>query len=247
MGLFTDLAENTDHCKAASPREATRPIGSGLIREDKIRYEKGAGESDARYSATDGVWSIATHVATVSGGTYTLTVTLPTLGGRPGVTFTTAGIAWNATAATIEAAIDTASPATVPNGDVAVTEAGTAGLSDGACGFTFEDAVGSLSCEISINGASLTGGGTAGAVTQSQYTGQPLRRACQALYDLNLVAGTVHNCGDDPTWTKPACNGTAKPNCMVIKALARECTDEDGADYAYAEVLRLYPEIANVS
>ena len=100
--------------------------------------------------------------------------------------------------------------------------------------------------QLSIDGALLTGGGTAGAATQSQYTGQPIRRAAQALYGMNIVAGTLHNCGQTPTWTKPACNGTAKPNALVIRALAQECADEDGADYAYAAVLALYPHIAYV-
>lgn len=100
---------------------------------------------------------IAQHVATVSGGNYTISVNAT----YNGIVYTTANIAWNATGATIEAALDTASPATVGDGDIAVTQSGTAGLSDGNCQFLCSGNLASVPVLITIDGTNLTGGGTA--------------------------------------------------------------------------------------
>lgn len=150
-------------------------------------------------TAQDEVTDIAQHVATVSGGTFTLSVNATV----NAITYTTAGIAYNATAATIEAALDTASPATVGDGDINVAEAGSAGLSDGNCAFTCSGNLAEVPVLITIDGASLTGGGTAGAVTRTT-AGQPDRNALQALFELNVIDGSVPDCGEASTdWTLP--------------------------------------------
>jgi hypothetical protein len=200
------------------------------------------------FRAQNSVTSIAQHVATVSGGTYTLTVTIPSIDGKgTAVTYTTAGIAYNATAATMEAALDTASPATVTDGHLVVAEAGAAGLSDGACTFTASGAdIAAMPVFVTIDGASLTGGGTAGAVTQSTY-GQASQVSKKALFDMNVVSGTRNEVGSAPSdWVKPASNGQSRPRAAMIKKLALDCTDVDGDSLVWDAVLALYPHIANV-
>jgi len=104
----------------------------------------------------DEVQVAAQFVRAPSGGTYTLYFE-----DEDGNSFTTAAIAYNAAAATIEGAIDTAAagyPSFVA-GDISVTESGAAGLSDGTVTFTFDG----LSVDekdwnpIVIDGAALTG------------------------------------------------------------------------------------------
>lgn len=157
----------------------------------------------AANAAADEVTDIAQHVATVSGGTFTLSVNATV----NAISYTTAGIAWNATAATIEAALDTASPATVGNGDIAVAEAGSAGLSDGNCSFTCSGNLAEVPVLITINGASLTGGGTAGAVTRTT-AGHSNRNVMQALLEMNIIDGTAPDTGEAATdWTLPTTSG----------------------------------------
>jgi hypothetical protein len=203
------------------------------------------------FAAKDAVISIAQHVATVSGGTFTLTFTAPSIDGvGNSETFTTAAIAYNATAATIETAIDVAATSASitgwTNGDITVAEAGSAGLSDGACTFTCDgNSLDDMQVTASIDGSSLTGGGTAGAVTYTTY-GQAAQVSKQALYDMNVVSGTQNDVGVAPSWTKPASNGQSRPRLALIKKLALDCALVDGSSEVYTEVLRLYPAIADI-
>jgi len=109
-------------------------------------------------TGVDEVQVIAQYVRAPSGGTFTITL-------DDGVEdpVTTAAIAYNAPAATIEGAIDTAMTAAAypswTNGDVSVSESGTAGLSDGDVTLTFDgtsvddkDWLPTI-----VNGAALTG------------------------------------------------------------------------------------------
>jgi hypothetical protein len=106
----------------------------------------------------DAVQVIAQYVRAPSGGTFTLT-----LDDNVNAPITTAAIAYNATAATVETAIDVAmTSAAYPswtNGDVTVSESATAGISDGTLTLTFDGTsvddkpwLGTI-----INGAALTG------------------------------------------------------------------------------------------
>lgn len=107
---------------------------------------------------TDEVQVLAQFARAPSGGTYTLYFE-----DEAGNSFKTAGIAYNAAAATIETAIDTAATgASYPswtNGDITVTESGAAGISDGTVTLTFDG----VSVDeknwnpVIIDGAALTG------------------------------------------------------------------------------------------
>jgi hypothetical protein len=121
-------------------------------------------ETAAGAAGTDEIQELASHVATVSGGTFTITINL-----ADEAAFTTANIAYDAVAATIESAIDTAATTAAVvswvNGDINV--ALTANLVSNPATFTYNGAsVDSTDQgELTVDGALLTGGGTEGAIS----------------------------------------------------------------------------------
>jgi hypothetical protein len=153
----------------------------------------------AANTAGDEVTDIATHLTTTSGGNYTISVNAS----ANGITYTTASLAYNATAATIEAALDTASPATIVNGDIAVAEAGSVGLSDGNCSFTCSGNLASVPVLITATDVDLSGSGAGvGAVTRTT-PGRKDRNAYQALFEMNIVDGAGNDAGESPAMTLP--------------------------------------------
>lgn len=240
MGLYTDLTTSSTEIDPAAPR-------SGLDRASSSQLRGKAYQNDSTvrpaFTAQSEVSRIDALTGTPTAGTYALTISVPTTG----LSYTTAGIAYNATAATIESAIDTAMAAhpSWTNGDLGVSEEGSAGLSDGYCDFTAANCLASMPVLISIDTSSVTGIGGAQTVTRST-PGQGNRKAAQALLDLNVVSGALHNSGEAPSWTKPACNGQSKPRSGLIKDLARQACTEDGTDYVWTAVLALYPHLRTV-
>ena len=244
-GLYTTRVTAWKQTEADEPRVGlTRSAAEQMKNFDLVN--DAIASIRTAFAAQDSLTSIATHLTTTSGGNYTLTVTIPSIdGGGTAVAYTTASIAHNATGATIEAALDTASPATVTDGDIAVVEAGSAGLSDGACTFTCSGTVASMPVFITIADVDLSGSGNGvGAVTQTTY-GQAAQVSKQALYDMNVVAGTRNEVGSAPTWTRPAANGQSRPRKALIRALCADCSAVDGSNEVFTEVLRLYPGIKN--
>ncbi len=198
----------------------------------------------AAMAAQDEVTDIAQHVATVSGGNYTLTVNATV----NDIVYTTANITWNATAATIEAALDTASPATVGDGDITVAEAGSAGLSDGNCSFTCDGNLAEVPVLITINDVNLSGGGTVGAITRTT-AGQPDRPAGQALTELLAVTGLTQDAGEEPTLVDNTANAVGwvdRPSLRVIKWLGKAVAVEEGTPYVNDQLEALFPEIVNI-
>lgn len=151
-------------------------------------------------TAADEVADIATHLTTTSGGNYTLTVNATV----NSITYTTANILYNATAATIETALDTASPGTVGAGDVAVAESGSAGLSDGNCSFTCSGNLAAVPVLITITDVNLSGSGHGvGAVTRT-VDGHADLNVMQALFEMNIIDGTQPASGvASADWTVP--------------------------------------------
>ncbi len=109
-------------------------------------------------AAADEVQVIAQYVRAPSGGTYTLRISDGT---NPAAT--TTALAYNATAATVETAIDVAmTAASYPswtNADISVAESASAGISDGTLTLTFDGtSVTNTAFDTTIiDGASLTG------------------------------------------------------------------------------------------
>ena len=217
--------------------------GRGLARAKHQITEKQAVFPEVLVSANQAAsesTSIATHLTTTSGGNYTITVSIPTLG----VEYTTASVLWNADAATMEAALDTASPATVVDGDINVAEAGSAGLSDGACVFTCSGTVAEMPVTITVATVDLTGSGNGvGAVTRTT-TGQPDRNAYQALYACNVVEGAGSAiAGASPTFTLPAAKSKGFDGAVslwTIMLLADQLKVEEGNGTARTVLLDLY-------
>ena len=185
----------------------------------------------AANTAIDEVTDIATHLTTTSGGNYTLTVNATV----NSITYTTANIVYNATAATIEAALDTASPATVVDGDVAVAEAGSVGLSDGNCSFTCSGNLAEVPVLITIADVDLTGSGAGvGAVTRTA-DGHADRNCYQALFEMNIVDGAGNDAGESPSMTLPVnpddyIGQVGRARLETIEWLATQVALEEGTD-----------------
>ena len=189
---------------------------AGIIREN------GDFEYPSGFEAVNEVQNIAIHVATVSGGTYTLTFTL-----RDGTTFTTGNIAFDANAATIITAIDAASPASVTNGHIVAT-GGPLSTTPLVLTFSGATVAGQNHGQTTIDGTLLTGGGTAGAATTST-NGQTVRKAWAALKVLGLVTSAPPDQGVDPTGVVTSPEG-AIPHGLAkttVKALITEAAIED--------------------
>lgn len=135
-------------------------------------------------SAVNEVQNIAIHVGTVSGGTFTLTFTL-----HGGVTFTTGAIAHSAVAATIQTAINVAAAPVVPgwtNGDIVIT-GGPLTTTPLVITYSGNSVKQKNHSPVTGDGASLTGGGTLGAITTSAI-GQPTRTAYSALIVMGILS-----------------------------------------------------------
>lgn len=231
MGIYTDLA-------STNPIPSKPRVGLDRSSGEQLLAKAAKHDPDVKtaYAAASAVTRIPALTGTPTGGNYTLTVVIPTLG----VEFTTASIAYNANAATIESAIDTASPAAVPNGDLSVAEEGSAGLSDGYIDITAEDAVASMPVHISIADVDLAGGGVDVPVLTT--AGQGNRKAAQALYELNVISGTLWTSGLAVSGlSKPESNGQSRPRYQLIRDLALMAAVEDGTDDIYNAVVALYP------
>ena len=124
-------------------RDTTIYIQDGLSGTAQVDIGNSALAVPAVSTTTDGavgvdeVQVIAQFVRAPSGGTYTLT-----FNDEVNAAITTADIAWNATAVTIETAIDVAfTSAAYPtwtNADISVVESASAGVSDGTVTLTFD-------------------------------------------------------------------------------------------------------------
>ena len=153
MGIYTDLATTSSTITPAAPRVGLDRASAHQLLSKAAIHDPSVGTD---YAAADEDDQIDQLTGTPTGGTYTLTFTMPTTG----ETFTTAAIAYNATAATIEGAIDTAATSASitdwTNGDISVSEENSAGLSDGYCDFLCENAVGEMPVLITIDTSSVT-------------------------------------------------------------------------------------------
>jgi len=183
------------------------------------------------------VQSIAIHVATVSGGNYTLTVTL-----RSGQTFTTANIAHDGNAAAILSAINTAATSASitgwTNGDIAVS-GGPLTTTPVVLTFSGNSVKGANHALTTINGAGLTGGGSAGVISVTT-AGQAERTAWALLFALGILGGTIPDQGSDPSSVTARCPRGKYPFSMgedTIRALVREAAIADLSTTAEATLL----------
>ena len=228
MGIFNDLATGSVGITPAKPRVGLDRSSAEQLLSRAARHDPGVA---AAYAAADEVQTIPEQTDAATGDTYTLTINIPKLAVG---TFTTAGIAFDATAATIKGAIDTAATSASvtgwTNGDISVAEAGSAGVSDGTVTLTFD---GSSVTEQPAEATVLVSTGFTSTGDAARTTGgQVDRKATQALYELNVVTGTLQNSGDTPAWTRPEGVGQSRARAGLIKDLAFQTIQEDGSDDA---------------
>jgi hypothetical protein len=226
MGVLADLFANAKTIDFSATREGKH---RSVVRDlQALRDKIGDPSYPSGFAATNQVDHIAADGGSPSGGNFTLTFTLNRL--QP---FTTANIAYNANAGTIQTAINTAAAlAGVPgfvNGDIAVTGGP---LSTTACDFTYSgtSVAAKKHTTVSINGAGITGG-TAGAASTTT-NGQTNRTAWATLNAAGITSGTPPVQG---VATAPTVTSTYNTNAPefdleqdTLRALANEAAADDG-------------------
>lgn len=233
MGVFSDLRASAKGIDFSPPAVGVQRAVAGDLAGMEARI--GDAPYPSGYEAKNEVHSIAIYIGTVDGGTQTYTVTL-----ADGTTFTTAGVAYNANAATIEGAINTAASGVVDgwtNGDISVAGGP---LTTTPVTLTFDGAsvAGKNHGLTTIDDANLTGGGSAGAVTTTTE-GQEVRTALAILQLAGVLAGNPPTQGESTAVT----SGTGflgNPNRLeadTVRALAREAEIADGIAGLYVSIL----------
>ena len=232
MGIYTELA-STNPIPSKPRVGLDRSSGEQLLAK-AAKHDPDVGSA---YAAADEVSVIPEQTDAGAADTYTITVNLTALG----VSFTTAAIAYNAVDTAIESAIDSAATGVVSgwtNGDISVSMGGAAGLDDGTVTLTFDgDSVSSNPALVSITPTGFTEVGSISRTTP----GSVGRKAAQALFELNVISGSLWNSGETPSLTRPASNGQSRPRYQLIRDLAVMAAAEDGTDDIYDAVIDLYP------
>ncbi len=244
MGIYSDLLSGAktidtglnddDELKVSGDKVATRQI-------DKLKALRDR-DYPADFGEADEVQSIAIYEDTVDGGNFTLTISLKDL-----PAFTTANIAHDANAATIEGAIDTAAAAaSVPDyvaGDIAVT-GGPLTTTPVVLTFSGDSVDGQNHGLTVITDVDLTGGGSPGAVSTTT-NGQSDRAALAALFACSAITGTVPAQGATPSDFEAASDHNTNwllPDTDTLRRLAREAghVDENLAlEHAILDALNL--------
>lgn len=220
MGVISDFLANAKTIATGPGRVAEhKVIVRDLERLEDIDLPSG-------YAAANEVQQIAIYQGTVNGGTFDLDFTL-----RDGTTFTASGIAFDAVAATIESAIDTAAGGVVAgwtNGDIAVTGGPltTTALTLTYSGASVQNA---KHQPVVIDGANLLGGGSAGAVSVAT-NGQTDRRSWAVLNVGGVIEGSppAQGTGTPITIANTRESYPQMPGQGTLRALAREAAIEDG-------------------
>jgi hypothetical protein len=225
MGILADLLANSASIDPSVPREdrVTHRQVRGFIDRigDPTTYPTNTGAS-----AVNEVQGIAIHVATVSGGNFTLTFSL-----FGGVIFTTGNIAFDANAATIEAAIDAAAATKVPgwvDGDIVVT-GGPLTTTPAVLTFSGASVAGKNHGLTTGSSAGLTGGGTLGAIAETT-AGLPVRRALAALVVLGILdAAGIQVHGDVSGYTAQNVRGSFPHQLSeeTVRDIIRQAAVED--------------------
>lgn len=194
MGIYTNELANTVSVDTAKPREGIHRAVSKEIEAHQSRIDNDQASAAA---AVNAVRTIPTDTVDHTGGNFTLTLRLVAAGGRV-YTITTGNIAFDANAATIEGAIDTAVTAAAfpgwTNSDISVA-LGT-NLQAGAATLTFDGTSVSSKGHGNVTMTDARTGGTSPSPTIVQTTwGNAGRDALQILFDTSTLVGTFPTSG----------------------------------------------------
>jgi hypothetical protein len=240
MGIYTDLLTDTvawdsgghDDISVATDRVITQQVERLLASQGDIAYPSG-------YAETDEVQSIGTYNGSVTGGNFTLTIS-PGLGGA---SHTTANIAYNANASTIESAIDTVATGNVAgwtNGDISVTGGD---LTTSPVVLTYDGAsVDATNHDaVVINDVDLSGGGTVGDVSTTT-NGQTDRPSMAVLNSIGLVTSPPPAQGTITGLTASLVRGAnpLTPGAQALQALAMQAAIEDGSQALYIALMEAW-------
>lgn len=236
MGVYTDLIANAvawdsggaDGISVATDRVIMKDIAGFQARQ-------GDPPAPSGYAEANEIQTIGTYNGAVSGGNFTLTITLAN-----GETITTANIAHDAVAATIESAIDTAATGNITdwtNADISVALTGN--LTANAATVTFDgtsvDATNHPA--LVMNDVDLSGGGTSGNVATTT-NGQTKRVTLAALNVMGIIASPPPPQGTTVV-TALATRESHPwfPRQETLKALAKQASIEDSTDALYGTLL----------
>lgn len=226
-GVYTDILASAKTFDVGNgdgiegrDRVLVRALKALKDRQGDLAYPTG-------FDVANEVQSIAIHEAGTDGGTFTLTITL-----ADGTTFTTAAIAFDAVAATIETAIDTAADGVVAGftaGDIAVTGGP---LTTDPLVLTFTGAAASQKPELTVITSSLTATAVpsdAGEVTVTT-DGQTKRTPWAVLRVSGVISGTppVQGTSDTVVAGSTRASNPHYPNLDLVRALAKEAAFVDG-------------------
>ena len=226
MGVFQDFLDNAKTFKSTDP--VARFVQQIINRQLDPALPSAAG-------ATDAVHSVAT--STQTSGNMTLTVTL-----RNGETFTTGNIAYNANAAAVESAIDsaatTASITGWTNGDISVS--GTA-VDNGPIVLTFDgSSVAGIAHPVTVLTDVDGAGGAWGAVSITTK-GQTIRRALGVLFALSVLDdATVPEQSADVSVSGVAIGSSDRYGKFpqgILRDIAREAAAEDDNNNTYHTII----------
>jgi hypothetical protein len=236
MGVYTDLLSGTeawdsggaDGISIGPDRVITMQIEQLQVKQGDVPYPSG-------YTEVDEVQEIGTYNGTVSSGNFTLTVNVDD------TARTTANIAYDASAATIETAIDTVCSGNVTdwtNGDIAVSLVGD--LTANAATLTYSgNAVDATNHPaVIINDIDLGGGGTVGDVTTTT-NGQTVRTALAALNVMGVIDSPPPPQGTTSglTATSTRASYPEMPRQEVLQALAKQAAIDDDTDAMYSALM----------
>lgn len=224
MGTIQDWLDNSDTMQQSGQRVGLQRSVQEDLNKIKDLYADPARPSS--YDAVNAVYTEGTYDGSVTGGDRTITITL-----FNGETFTTAAIAYNASAATIESAIDTAATGVVTgwtNGDISVSGGDP---TTAAVVYTFDgSSVAGGRHTLSIDGSGLTGGGSLGTVTETT-PGQSVRYSWALLATLNVITAGMPDQGDNPsslTVGEVGSSNPVVPNQQALRTIAKAAAIEDG-------------------
>lgn len=237
MGIFSDLLANTINLDVDLP---TTALDRQVHREIDQYILQGDVEYPVALTVRDEVQTVVQFTSDPSDGTFTLAFVMNNV-----EAFTTAGIAYNANAATIEGAIDTAASGVVTgwtNGDITVT-GGTllAAGADVVLTYDGSSVAGLNHTLVVLDGASLTGGGVDDPASLTTTEGQTNRTAWAALGAMGIAAeGDVPVQGVAPVaFTSPTTPGSNAnyPSQATIRALAEDAAISDDNLATETEIL----------
>lgn len=233
MAVFTDFIAHSIVIDKTEPQSGTARSAYNELLGAKARMDP---TQPAAFDAMDAVKVVAKHVATASGGNFTITITEP-----DGTEHTTANISYNAEEGTIETAIDVVCTGNITdwtNADISVALTGN--LTANAATVTFDGtSVTEQNYDLTTTDVDITGGGTVGAVTTTTY-GQGIRYAWAVMHAFGMIPTSVLPAQGELLAVDSLTSTTRWPNAALRKALAWQAAIDDNSTALQTQLESLF-------